>query len=90
MELDLISPHVSLLRTALQVLKVRGSAPDVEIIRPLLYSNSPGVAKAALAALDALDPGAAVAEGRKAIAGSNLHPETRRVLDVYLRQRQQD
>ncbi len=83
-QLDLNSMMPSLVITSLHVLQRTGRAADAEPIRHLLVSNNPGVGKAALRTLDVLDPKIARAEGRKAMAGSELHAETRRVLEIYL------
>ena len=55
-ELDLNSFVPLLIKNALLNLREAGTASDSEMIAKHLYSNAPGVAKAALNALDAIDP----------------------------------
>lgn len=82
-ELDLDSTHPLLVKTALEAFQSRAGAADVPTIARHLGSNSPGVAKAALAALGTLDPDAAARRVREVLAGE-VHPTTRRALETFL------
>jgi len=83
-ELDLSSGVPSLLVTAAKALAKTGKAADVPLLERHLFSNNPGVAKASLKAMDALDRTAAVAAVKKALAKDGLHAESRRALEAYL------
>lgn len=85
-ELDLGSTEPLLLKTALQIL-VRGepAAGDVEIVARQLESNSPGVAKAAIVALEQLDPDEAARRAREILASNRLHPSIRQAFEALLR-----
>lgn len=83
-ELELISPMPSYVRTAALGLQVTGDASDVPVLRRLLGSNAPGVAKAALNTMDSLDPAATLVVARAAVNDQSLLAETRRELDLYL------
>lgn len=85
--LDLVSPMPSYVRTAALGLRSSGDASDVPALGRLLASNAPGVAKAALEAMDALDPDAALLVAREARDDEALLAETRRVLDRYVNSR---
>ena len=64
-----------------------GTRDDVGRIALHLESNAPGVAKAALAALDAIDREAAASAVVAALRDDTMHRETRRAFEAYLRQR---
>ncbi|MBT8059779.1 MAG: hypothetical protein KJO33_09295 [Gammaproteobacteria bacterium] len=81
---DLASFVPALVRTAARGLQQTGSAGDIGLLTLLLYSNNPGVAKAATAAMNAIDPDAAAARARQALERGWIHSETRRALTVYL------
>jgi hypothetical protein len=81
---DLRSFVPSLVISAAEGLQQRGNADDIELLGTLLYSNNPGVSKAALAAIDHFDPAAAKARGEQAMKDGGIHDETRRVLTRYL------
>ncbi len=80
---DLSSFVPALVLTAARGLQQTGDAGDVELLSTLLYSNNPGVAKAALAAMDSLDRGAAAAKVEQALRRDWIHTETRRALNRY-------
>jgi len=61
-----------------------GGPPDPNLLGTLLYSNNPGVAQAALASMDHLDPAVTPAEAEQAIATGGLHEKTRQVLQYCL------
>jgi hypothetical protein len=81
---DLSSFVPALVRTAARGLQQTGNAGDIGLLTPLLYSNNPGVAKAAMAAMNAHDPAAAAAQARQALERGWIHSETRRALSVFL------
>jgi hypothetical protein len=81
---DLSSFVPGLVRTAARGLQQAGEKTDIELLSTLLYSNNPGVSKAALAAMDHLDPGAAVVKAEQAIGRGWIHNETRFALERYL------
>lgn len=83
-EYDLTSYVPQLVLTAVQTLEEFGGEEDVPRLAPLLHANNPGVAKAALGALDALAPAAALARALAACRAGDLHPETRRALGRFL------
>ena len=75
-----------LVRTALTGLAQAGNRNDVRRVSAHLKSNAPGVAKAALAALDTLDREAAVAAVNSALENDAMHRETKRAFEAYLRE----
>jgi hypothetical protein len=81
---DLGSFVPSLVLTAAEGLQQAGNPGDVDLLSTLLYSNNPGVSKAALAAMDHLDREAAVARAQQAMERGWIHGETRNVLNRYL------
>lgn len=83
-ELDLSSGVPSLLVTAAKALAKTGTAADLPLLENHLFSNNPGVAKASLKAMDALDRAAAVVAAKKALGQDGLHAESRRALEAYL------
>jgi hypothetical protein len=83
-ELDLSSPVPALLVTAARYLGANGAASDHLLLEKHLLSNNPGVTKAVLRAMDALDPKATEKAVRNALETNNLHPESRRALEVHL------
>ena len=85
-ELPLASPLPSYVRDAVRGLKTTGDASDLPELRRLLGSNAPGGAKAALDTMDGLDPEATLQLAREAFSDQSLLAETRRVLELYLRQ----
>ena len=74
----------SMVISAAEGLQQLGGAGDIELLSTLLYSNNPGVSKAALAAIDHFDPEAAAARAQEAMKGDEIHSETRRVMTRYL------
>jgi hypothetical protein len=76
----------SLVLTAAEGLQQAGEPADIELLSTLLYSNNPGVSKAALAAMDHLDHEAAVAKAQQAMQRGWIHSETRYALTRYLGQ----
>lgn len=83
---DLSSFVPGLVRTAARGLQQAGSPSDVDLLSTLLYSNNPGVSKAALAAMGHLDPGAALVQAELALERGWIHGETRRELMIYVGQ----
>ncbi|RMH21727.1 MAG: hypothetical protein D6696_05145 [Acidobacteria bacterium] len=86
-ELDLHSFVPSLVLTAARILGKVGNRDDVPLLARHLLSNNPGVAKAALPSMAALDPVATGERVRELVARDDLLAETRRVLERYLNQR---
>jgi hypothetical protein len=84
---DLASHVPGLVRTAVRGLRVVGDATDVQRLAPLLLSNAPAVATAALETMDALDPGGTPEIVRNALEESvwddSVNPEVRRALQSY-------
>ncbi|MBI2382038.1 MAG: hypothetical protein HYV16_14890 [Gammaproteobacteria bacterium] len=84
---DLASRQPSTMISAIKFLGAHVQAADRERLRQLVYSNAPGVAKAALAALDQLDREAT----RQWLAGlpadADIHKETRSAMASYLKPR---
>jgi hypothetical protein len=83
---DLGSFVPGLVRTAAKGLQQTGEASDIDLLSMLLYSNNPGVSKAALEAMDHIDPGAALVKAELAIGRGWIHGETRSFLQRYLSQ----
>jgi hypothetical protein len=83
---DLSSFVPGLVRTAARGLQQAGAPSDIDLLSSLLYSNNPGVSKAALAAMNQLDPGAALVQAERAIERGWIHGETRRVLLIHVGQ----
>jgi hypothetical protein len=81
---DLGSFVPGLVRTAARGLQQAGVETDIELLSTLLYSNNPGVSKAALVAMDHIDPAAAVVKAEQAIGRGWIHIETRFALERYL------
>jgi len=81
---DLASFVPALVRTAARGLQQVGEPPDIALLGTLLYSNNPGVAKAALAAMDHFGPETAAGKARQALARGWIHGETRLALEHYL------
>jgi hypothetical protein len=83
---DLSSFVPGLVRTAAEGLQQTGGRSDLELLGILFYSNNPGVAKAALAAMDHLGATATAVKVQEALGRDWLHTETRRALQRYLDQ----
>jgi hypothetical protein len=83
---DLASFVPALIETAASGLQQAGAAADIDLLGMLLYANNPGVAKAALAAIDHFDPAAAAARAQQALERGWIHSETRLALQRYLAQ----
>jgi len=83
---DLRSFVPSLVLTAAETLAQSGEPADVPLLDILLYSNNPGVSKAALATMTHLDPEAARSLAEQAMKRGWIHSETRHAIDRYLRQ----
>ncbi len=83
---DLSSFVPGLVRTAARGLQQTGGASDIDLLSILLYSNNPGVSKAALEAMDYLDAGATLGKAEQALGRGWIHSETRSELRRYLRQ----
>lgn len=81
---DLRSFVPALVRTAARSLGQVGTAEDIELLDTLLYSNNPGVSKAALGAMDQLDRETAIARAQRALERGWIHNETRLALRRYL------
>lgn len=84
-ELDLRSFVPSLVVTAARALGKTGDRGDVELLAKHLTSNNPGVAKAALAAMEGLDLASTRTRVAALVERSDLHVETRRVMEKFLR-----
>jgi hypothetical protein len=84
---DLATHVPALVKTAVKGLRVVGERADAPRLTPLLLSNAPGVATAALETMDSLDPeGTRVAVHRvleESIWDDSVNPEVRRVLESY-------
>ncbi len=85
-ELELNSHIPLLIKNSLSGLREEGTVDDLEMIGKHLYSNAPGVAKAALSALDAIDPQQALARAQQAVQANKIHLVTRRALTTYIKQ----
>ena len=85
-ELDLNSYVPLLIINALSGLRREGLVVDVDTIGKHLYSNAPGVAKAALAYLDAIDRQQALARVQQVLASEDMHSSTRRAFTAYVNQ----
>jgi len=83
---DLSSFVPGLVRTAARGLQQTGAPSDIDLLSILLYSNNPGVSKAALAAMNHIDPEATVVKAKQAIERGWIHGETQRELNRYLSQ----
>lgn len=83
-ELDLGSTYPLLVRNALQVLSSMGTLADAPEISRQFASNSPGVAKAALAALEFIDPDAAAGRARELLEQGGLQQSTREAMQRFL------
>lgn len=75
-----------LVRTAARGLQRVGSASDIGLLSSLLYSNSPGVSKAAFAAMSHLDANEALVQAELALERGWIDGETRRELLMYVGQ----
>ena len=85
-ELELNSFVPVMVKNCLHGLVTEGTVGDLETIDRHLYSNAPGVAKAALTALDAIDPQQALVRARRALdAEDSVHLVTRRALTNYIK-----
>ena len=85
-ELDLNSDVPLLVKNSLSGLGKEGTVDDLEMIGTHLYSNAPGVARAALQALDAIDPGQALTLAQQAVQSDQIHVVTRRALTSFIEQ----
>lgn len=83
---DLGSFVPALVRTAARGLQQNGTPADVELLGTLLYSNNPGVAKAALNSMSQLDHRATVSAVEKALTQGEVHGDTRTAMESLLRQ----
>ncbi len=83
-ELELNSDIPLLIKNSLLGLREEGAVDDLDIIGKHLYSNAPGVAEAALSALDAIDSREALARAQQAVQSDEIHLVTRRNLITYI------
>ncbi len=83
-EVDLTSTVPTLLHTAIMVLERAGGPADLPRLARHLRSTNPSVAEKAHKTMDALDPAAALAAARRALAGDELHAQTRKLLEPYV------
>ena len=83
---DLASFIPGLVRTAARGLQQTGAPSDIDLLSILLYSNNPGVSKAALATMNHIDPEATVVKAKQATERGWIHGETQRELNRYLSQ----
>lgn len=79
-DLDLASYVPSLVKLAAQMLGEQGAASDVPLLNKHLYSNNPGVGKAALKAMTILDENQTRIVARKALEKGDLQPDVDRAL----------
>lgn len=86
-QFDLTTHIPGMVETAVKGLRVLGERADTQRLKPLLLSNAPAVAKAALATMDELDPeGTPVAVQQtleSALWNDDVNPEVRRTLESY-------
>jgi hypothetical protein len=86
-QFDLTTHVPELVDTAVKGLRVVGERSDAQRLAPLLLSNAPGVATAALETMDVLDPEGTPVAVRKVLEDSlwddSVNPEVRRVLESY-------
>lgn len=82
--LDLNSDIPLLVKNSLLGLRDGGTVNDFDMIATHLYSNAPGVARAALAAMNDIDPQQALALAQKALETNDIHSVTRRELTRYV------
>jgi hypothetical protein len=84
---DLTTHVPELVGTAVKGLRIVGEPGDAQRLAPLLRSNAPGVAIAALETMDAFDPSGTPAVVSKVLEESlwddSVDSEVRRVLDSY-------
>lgn len=85
-DLELGSTQPLLVKNALLVLEKAGGEADVAPAARHFDSNNPGVAKAALAALVALDLEAAARRAREVLGRGDLHHTTRQAMEQFLEQ----
>ncbi len=85
-QLDLTTSAPALAQAAAWALRDGGKRRDAQRLDKLLYSNNPGVAKAALEAMDQLDPERALEGVQRALKSDDLQAEARRVLGIYAEQ----
>lgn len=83
-ELDLVTTWPLLVRMSLEVLEKDGGAADAPIVARHFASNNPGVAKAALATLVALEPDLAARRAREVLGRADLHQSTQQAMERYL------
>jgi hypothetical protein len=83
---DLSSFVPGLVRTAARGLQQTGAAADIDLLDMLLYSNNPGVSKAALAAMDHIDRASAIERAERAMDRKWIHSETAYAIQRYLGQ----
>lgn len=84
-QFDLASRIPSLVRTSAQLLEAHGGTGDLPLLEGLLRSNAPGVAKAALSAMDKWDRARAQTVAAGLVGDQSLHRETRLALGAYLK-----
>lgn len=83
--LDLSSFEPLLVKISLEGLRDHGDAEDIELISKHLYGNNPGVAKAALEALHAIDPKQALSRVQALLSKNlDLHMTTRQAFNRYV------
>jgi hypothetical protein len=88
-EYDLISLVPLKVRTCVRIIGDEVEAKDADRLTALLYSNAPGVSKAALRALVSWDEQKALEIFREVLDGNPaVHKETQRVLLTQIRQRE--
>lgn len=82
--LELTSYDPLLVVTAARALGPVGNVDDLARLEKHLYSNNTGVPKAVLPSMESIDPASTRTAARRVLASTDLNPETRRVLNVYL------
>jgi len=83
-ELDLASFAPALVKVAAEILGDWGQPEDIPLLSRHLYSNNPGVGKAALKAMVALDPVQTRAQAEKALELGDLQPDVRQAVQQFL------
>jgi HEAT repeat protein len=61
-----------------------GGPSDAPLLAGQFESNNPGVAKAALSALEGLEPDLAARKAREVLGRPELHASTRQAMEAYL------
>lgn len=79
-QLELASSVPAMLETSIRLLADVGEPEDAAVLVEHLYSNNPGVGRAAAWAMAALDPVLAKREAQRALEEGGIHPDVARAL----------